>query len=120
MAIGAGIIALGLQATAAVAQSVTPGKYTGRVDFMVAGNAVGQTAELTIVKVEGDRIEGVAWVGVTFCRVDTPVTGRIEGDVLKVRGKAVKENCGVSWDLKMADDVLEGTTSRGNAIRMSK
>jgi hypothetical protein len=105
-----------------LAQSIAPGKYSGRVEFTWAGDArrMSEMVTLTIDKVEGDRFEGVAWVGFKFCQVDTPVQGRLEGDLLKVRGKPVKEKCGISWDLKVDGNKLEGKSSSGNEIKLSK
>jgi hypothetical protein len=100
-------------------QSLTAGKYSGRIDFNYAGTMRSEMATLTVEKVEGDQIQGVAWIGTSNCKVDVPVRGRWEGDTLKVRGKAVS-GCGVSWDLRLVGDKLEGTTSAGSAIRLSK
>jgi hypothetical protein len=108
-----------LLALPAAAQQLEAGKYSGRLDYVTAGTARNQMVSLTVEKVEGDRFEGVAWVGTPNCRVDVPVRGRWEGDTLKVRGKADK-GCGVGWDLKRVGDALEGTTSGGNPIRLSK
>jgi len=75
---------------------------------------------LTIDKVEGNQIEGVAWVGIKLCRVDTPVQGQLSGDKLKVTGKPVKQDCGIRWDLKVEGNKLEGTTPSGYTIVLSK
>jgi hypothetical protein len=105
-----------------LAQAITPGKYNGKVEFTWSGDGrrMSEMATLSIDKVEGDRFEGVAWVGYSFCKVDTPVQGRLEGDLLKVRGKPVKEKCGISWDLKVDGNKLEGKTPAGNEIKLSK
>jgi hypothetical protein len=103
----------------AVGQQLEPGKYSGRVEYIAAGTARSQMVSLTVEKVEGDRFEGIAWVGTANCGVDVPVRGKWEGDTLKVRGKADK-GCGIGWDLKRAGDALEGKTSGGNSIRISK
>ena len=75
---------------------------------------------LTLDKVEENQIQGVAWVGTKRCQVDTPVQGRLDGDVLKVTGKAVKEDCGIRWELKVVGNKLEGTTPGGSTIVLSK
>ena len=75
---------------------------------------------LTIDKVEGNQIEGVARVGTKRCRVDTPVQGQLDGDTLKVTGKAVNEDCGIRWELKVDGNKLEGKTPAGYPIALSK
>jgi hypothetical protein len=85
-----------------------------------AGKPFNETVTLTIDKVDGDRVVGVAWVGSRLCSVDTPFTGRLEGDTLKLRGAPLKEKCGVNWELKVAGDKLEGTTAGGYTVRLSK
>ncbi len=109
-----------VQPLPAVAQALAPGKYTGHIAFLWMGKPVQEMVRLTIDKVEGNQSEGTAWVGTKLCSVDTPVRGEIEGDMLKVRGKAVKENCGIRWDLKVSGSTLEGTTPNGSTLRLSR
>ena len=119
--IGLALVALSLPPRLVLAQTVSPGKYTGRMELVnPAGKPMNETVTLTIDKVDGDRVEGVAWVGTRLCSVDTPFTGRLEGDTLKLRGAPLKEKCGVNWELKVVGDKLEGTTAGGNTVRLSK
>jgi len=120
--IGVALFGLLISPLPVLAQAIAPGKYTGRMEFKWAGDGrlMSEMVTLTIEKVEGDRFQGVAWVGVKSCKVDTPVQGRLEGDVLKVRGAPVKEKCGISWDLKVDGNKLEGKTSTGSALTLSK
>ena len=119
--IGVALFGLLISPLPVLAQTIAPGKYTGRMEFMWAGGRLmSEMVTLTIDKVEGDRFQGVAWVGVKFCSVDTPVQGRLEGDVLKVRGAPVKEKCGINWDLKVDGNKLEGKSSTGSEIKLSK
>ena len=120
--IGVALFGLLISPLPVLAQTIAPGKYSGRFEFKWAGDGrlMSEMATLTIDKVEGDRFQGVAWVGVKSCQVDTPVQGRLEGDVLKVRGAPVKEKCGINWDLKVDGNKLEGKSSTGSEIKLSK
>ena len=119
--IGLALVSLSLYLPTSLAQQLAPGKYTGRMEFTSpAGKPINETVTLTIEKVDGDRVEGIAWVGTRLCSVDTPFAGRLEGDTLKLRGAPLKEKCGVNWDLKVAGDKLEGTTASGYAVRLSR
>ena len=117
-----GFVLLGLvvQPLLVAAQGLAPGKYSGNVNFLWAGKPMQELVTLTIDKVEGNQIEGVAWVGMKRCRVDTPVRGQLSGDTLKVTGKALKEDCGIRWELKIDGNKLEGTTPSGYTIVLSK
>jgi hypothetical protein len=114
------LLGLMVQPLVVAAQTVAPGKYTGYMHFTWAGKPMQEMATLTIEKVDGNEIQGVAWVGTKRCRVDTPVQGKLDGDALKVTGKAVKEDCGIRWELKVAGNKLEGTTPAGNTIVLTK
>jgi len=103
-----------------LAQTIQPGKYTGRVQFVFMGKPVSHMATLTVEKVADERIWGVAWLGGELCRVDTPVQGRIEGGVLKLWGNPVKEGCGIRWELKFVGNKLEGTLANGGTVTLSK
>jgi len=46
-----------------LAQTIQPGKYTGRVQFVFMGKPVSHMATLTVEKVADERIWGVAWLG---------------------------------------------------------
>jgi len=100
--------------------TLAPGKYQGNINFLWSGRPMQEMVTLTVDKVEGDRFEGVAWVGIKLCRVDTPVHGQIDGDSVKVTGKGVKDNCGIRWDLKLDGNKLEGTASGGNKLVLSR
>ncbi|HQR22799.1 MAG TPA: hypothetical protein PLE54_18790 [Burkholderiaceae bacterium] len=113
---GLALLGLLIQPLPAAAQELAPGKYTGNMSFLWSGKPMQDMVTLTIDKVQGNRFEGVAWVGTKRCQVDTPVQGRLDGDTLKVTGKAVKEDCGIRWELKVVGNKLEGTTPGGNAI----
>ena len=90
------------------------------MSFLWSGKPMQDMVTLAIDKVQGNQVEGVSWVGTKRCRVDTPVQGRLDGDTLKVTGKAVKEDCGIRWELKVAGNKLEGTTPGGNAIVLQR
>ena len=119
-ALGFVLLGLMVQPLLVAAQALVPGKYTGNMNFLWQGKPMQEMVTLTIDKVEGNQIQGVAWVGTKLCRVDTPVQGQLDGDTLKVTGKAVKENCGIRWELKVEGNKLKGTTPAGNAIALSK
>ena len=119
-AVGFVLLGLMVQPLLVAAQALTPGKYTGNMNFMWMGKPMQEMVTLTLDKVEGNRIQGAAWVGTKRCQVDTPVQGQLEGDMLKVTGKAVKEDCGIRWELKVVGDKLEGTTPGGSTIVLSK
>ena len=114
------LLGLIVQAPLAAAQVLEPGKYTGNMNFLWSGKPMQEMVTLTIDKVEGNQIEGVAWVGTKLCHVDTPVHGQLDGDTLKVTGKAVKQDCGIRWELKVKGNKLEGTTPGGSTIVLSK
>jgi hypothetical protein len=119
--ISLGLVALLLPSFPLLAQTVSPGKYSGQIEFQgPGGRQVRSTVMFNVEKVEGDQVHGVAWFGTPNCSVDTPVQGKLEGDTLKVRGAPVKERCGVNWELKVAGDKLEGKTSTGIALVLSK
>jgi hypothetical protein len=120
--IGVALFGLLISPLPILAQAMAPGKYSGRMEFIWPGDGrrMSEMVTLTIDKVEGDRFEGIAWVGIRACQVDTPVRGRLEGDVLKVRGAPVKEKCGINWDLKVDGNKLEGKSSTGSEIKLSK
>lgn len=80
----------------ALAQTVQPGKYTGNAFFVFVDKPMSHMVTLTVDKFVEDRVQGVAWAGGAFCRVGTPVRGRIKGDVLKLRGAPVKEGCAIN------------------------
>jgi hypothetical protein len=109
-------------ASTAVAQvQLQPGKYTGRMEYVnPAGKPMNDTVTLIIEKSGPEGFEGVAWDGRRNCQVDTPVQGRWDGATLKVRGKALKDGCGVSWELKTAGDALEGTGTGGKTLKLSR
>jgi len=109
-----------VQPLAVGAQALAPGKYTGTYSYTWVGKPMQDMVTLTIESVEGNQFQGVAWVGNKTCRVDTPVRGQLEGDTLKVTGKAVKENCGIRWEMKVEGGKLEGKTPAGNQIVLSK
>ena len=119
-ALGFVLLGLMVQPLLVAAQVLAPGKYTGNMNFLWVGKPMQEMVTLTIDKVEGNQIEGVAWVGTKRCRVDTPVQGQLNGDTLKVTGKAVKEDCGIRWELKVEGNKLEGTTPAGYTIVLSK
>ena len=119
-AVGFVLLGLMVQPLLVAAQALTPGKYTGNMNFMWVGKPMQEMVTLTLDKVEGNRIQGVAWVGTKRCQVDTPVQGQLEGDMLKVTGKAVKEDCGIRWEMKVVGNKLEGTTPGGSTIVLSK
>ena len=118
--LGLMLVGLMLQAPVVAAQELAPGKYTGQINFTWVGKPMQEMVTLSVDKVQGNQIEGVAWVGTKRCQVDTPVQGRLDGDVLKVTGKAVKEDCGIRWELKVVGNKLEGTTPGGSTISLSK
>ena len=118
--VGCVVFGLMFQPPVVAAQGLAPGKYTGNINFMWVGKPMQEMVTLTLDKVEGNQIQGVAWVGTKRCQVDTPVQGRLDGDVLKVTGKAVKEDCGIRWELKVVGNKLEGTTPGGSTISLSK
>ena len=120
IAMGCALLVLLGQPSAVVAQSLAPGKYTGNYNYLWMGKPMQDMVTLTIETVEGNQFQGVAWVGNKTCRVDTPVRGRLDGETLTVTGKAVKEGCGVRWDLKVEGTKFEGKSSGGNAITLSK
>ena len=120
IATGCALLALLGQPSAVVAQSLAPGKYTGNYQYLWMGKPMQDMVTLTIETVEGNEFHGVAWVGNKSCRVDTPVRGRLDGETLTVTGKAIKEGCGVRWDLKVEGSKFEGKSSGGNAITLSK
>ena len=119
-AVGVVLLGLMVQPLLVAAQTVAPGKYTGNINFMWLGKPMHEMVTLTVDKVEGNQIQGVAWVGTKRCQVDTPVQGQLDGDALKVLGKAVKEDCGIRWELKVVGNKLEGTTPGGSTIVLSK
>ena len=119
-ALGFVLLGLMVQPLLVAAQELAPGKYTGNMNFLWSGKPMQEMVTLTIDKVEGNQIEGVAWVGTKLCRVDTPVQGQLNGDTLKVTGKAVKQDCGIRWELKVKGNKLEGTTPGGSTIVLSK
>jgi hypothetical protein len=104
----------------ASAQSLAPGKYTGTFYYLWMGKPMQDMVTLTIETVEGNQFQGTAWLGNKLCRVDTPVKGRLDGETLTVTGKAVKEGCGIRWELKAEGTKFEGKTSGGNTITLSK
>ena len=104
----------------AAGQTLTPGKYKGTVEFLFSGKPILEMVTLTIDTVEGNQFEGIAWVGIKICRVDTPVRGRLDGDTLIVTGKPLKDNCGIRWELKGDGNKFEGKSSNGNPITLSK
>ena len=114
------LLGLMAQPLLVAAQALVPGKYTGNMNFLWSGKPMQEMVTLTIDKVEGNQIEGVAWVGTKLCHVDTPVHGQLDGDTLKVTGKAVKQDCGIRWELKVKGSKLEGTTPGGSTIVLSK
>ena len=118
--LGLMLVGLMFQAPVVAAQELAPGKYTGQINFTWVGKPMQEMVTLSVDKVQGNQIEGVAWVGTKRCQVDTPVQGRLDGDVLKVTGKAVKEDCGIRWELKVVGNKLEGTTPGGSTISLSK
>jgi hypothetical protein len=119
--IGFALLGLLISPALSWAQTVSPGKYAGNMQFVgPAGKPWTEMVTLTVDKVDGDQISGVAWVGTKFCQVDTPVQGRLEGDILKVRGAPVKEKCGINWELKVVGNKLEGKTVTGNVLTLSK
>ena len=119
-ALGFLLLGLMVQPVLVAAQVLTPGKYTGNTNFIWVGKPMQEMVTLTIDKVDGNQIQGVAWVGTKRCRVDTPVQGHLSGDTLKVTGKAVKEDCGIRWELKVDGNKLEGTTPGGSTIVLSR
>jgi hypothetical protein len=114
----AALAALSFVAYDGLAQQLAPGKYSGRVDYVAGGTQRNDSVSLNIEKVEGNRFQGSAWVGTPNCRADVPVQGKLDGDTMKVWGKG--EKCGVKWELKLEGDKLEGTTSGGSSVRLSK
>ena len=120
IAVSCALLGLLGQPSAVVAQSPAPGKYTGTYSYLWMGKPMQDMVTLTIESVEGNQFQGVAWVGNKTCRVDTPVRGRLDGETLTVTGKAVKEGCGVRWDLKVEGTKFEGKSSGGNAITLSR
>lgn len=120
IAVGCVLLVLLGQPSAALAQSLAPGKYTGNFYYLWMGKPMQDMVTLTIDSVDGNEFKGVAWQGNKTCRVDTPVRGRLDGETLTVTGKPVKEGCGIRWDLKIDGSKLEGKTSGGNTITLSK
>ena len=120
IAVGCALLGLLGQPSAVMAQSLVPGKYTGNFSYLWVGKPMQDMATLTIETVDGNQFQGVAWLGNKNCRVDTPVRGRLDGETLTVTGKPVKEGCGVRWELKVEGSKLEGKTSSGNAISLSR
>jgi len=119
-ALGCALLGLLVLPPLVAAQTLVPGKYKGNVEFLFSGKPIQEMVTLTIDKVEGNQFEGVAWVGIKICRVDTPVRGRLEGDTLVVTGKPLKDNCGIRWDLKGDGNKFEGKSSNGNTITLSR
>lgn len=98
-----------------------PGKYMGHIGFVTA-TGMYRTAAVTLLveSREADTFSGIAWDGRSPCRIDTPVTGRLQGDSLKVRGKALKDKCGIKWELRLVGDRLEGTDAGGHSLHLSR
>ncbi len=115
------LLVLATAAAAATAQTIAPGKYTGnKIGTTASGKPDSNMVTLTIEKVEGDQVQGVAWVGGKHCRVDVPAEGQLNGDVLTLTGKSDKDKCGFKWQLKVIGDKLEGKTGSGDVLNLSK
>jgi hypothetical protein len=106
----------------ATAQALAPGKYSGRLEYVeISGRTVSDLSTLTIEKIDGDRVQGTAYIGFQFCREDVPFSGRIVGDKLTVGGKHAKEMCNFLWDLTVSGDKLEGKSRSGKvSVRLSR
>ncbi|MDZ7653201.1 MAG: hypothetical protein U5L03_11965 [Burkholderiaceae bacterium] len=107
---------------AATAQALAPGKYSGRMEYVeTSGKTVSDLTTLTIEKIDGDRVQGTAYIGFQSCREDVPFSGRIVGDKLTVGAKHSKEMCSFHWDLTVSGNKLEGKSRSGKvAVRLSR
>jgi hypothetical protein len=105
-----------------LAQSVSTGKYVGRMEFPdPSGRTVSEMTSVTLDQVEAGKVKGSVYVPYPPCREDVAVVGRISGDTLSIWGKGSSEACGVHWDLKVAGNTLAGKSRSGRtSISVSK
>ncbi len=110
----------------AFAEGLTPGKYSGTTTFVGAGgNSLTDQIEIKIDKVEGGTVQGtVTRFGQGFCRGDVRVVGVLEGDKLTLQtdkaASGFKEGCGLNFELKANGEKLEGKSSSGSKLVLSK
>jgi hypothetical protein len=105
-----------------LAQSVSTGKYVGRIEFPdPSGKTMSEMTSVTLDQVEGGKVKGSVYVPYAPCREDVAIVGRVSGDTLTLWGKGSSEACGVHWDLKVAGNTLAGKSRSGRtSISVSK
>lgn len=107
---------------AVLAQSVSTGKYVGRIEFPdPSGRPMSEMTNVTLDQVEGGKVKGSVYVPYAPCREDVAIVGRVSGDTLTLWGKGSSEACGVHWDLKISGNTLAGKSRSGRtSINVSK